>query len=75
MKGRGFECVVRVALRNCKRAWWKALEGLTLSNLKERKKCEVREIADCFAAAKEKCVGFDEEKCLVMRGLGLRKGF
>ncbi|XP_022634813.1 uncharacterized protein LOC106757625 [Vigna radiata var. radiata] len=63
-EGARIGCAVS-ASRNCKPTWWKALAGLTLHDLKEREECEVREMADCFAVAKDKCAGFAREKCLV----------
>ncbi|XP_057438620.1 uncharacterized protein LOC130730589 [Lotus japonicus] len=53
------------ASRYCKPPWWKALSGPKPEDLKERELCEEREMAGCFAEAKEKCVGMARGKCLV----------
>ena len=38
--------------------------GIKVDDLKQREQCEEREMVDCFAVAKEKCVGFARDKCL-----------
>ncbi|KAI4301190.1 hypothetical protein L6164_034494 [Bauhinia variegata] len=48
----------------CKPPWWKSLMGFKVTDLKERELCEEREMANCFAAAKDKCIGFARDKCL-----------
>ncbi|TKY62411.1 hypothetical protein E2542_SST12267 [Spatholobus suberectus] len=63
-EGARIGCAVS-ASRKCKPLWWKALRGPKPSDLKEREQCEVREMAECFAAAKDRCAGFAREKCLV----------
>ncbi|KAK7285290.1 hypothetical protein RJT34_20056 [Clitoria ternatea] len=63
-EGTRIGCAVS-ASRKCKPPWWKALVGPKLSDLKEREACEVREMGDCLAVAKEKCVGFAKDKCFV----------
>ncbi|KAJ6392051.1 hypothetical protein OIU77_025917, partial [Salix suchowensis] len=37
--------------------------GAKLEDLKERERCEDRELEGCLVAAKDKCVGFAKEKC------------
>ncbi|KAK7336793.1 hypothetical protein VNO77_17341 [Canavalia gladiata] len=63
-EGARIGCAVS-ASRKCKPPWWKVLVDPKPSDLKERELCETREMADCLAATKEKCVGFARDKCLV----------
>ena len=63
-EGARIGCAISASSR-CKPPWWKALFGSKPSDLKERELCEEREAANCFAEAKEKCVGFARDKCLV----------
>lgn len=37
---------------------------MKLEELKERERCEDREMEGCLVVAKEKCIGFANEKCL-----------
>ncbi|MED6212421.1 hypothetical protein PIB30_083131 [Stylosanthes scabra] len=63
-EGARIGCAIRSSSL-CKPPWWKALLGFKPSDLKERELCEEREMANCFAEAKDKCVGFAKDKCLV----------
>ncbi|RYR01082.1 hypothetical protein Ahy_B06g079940 [Arachis hypogaea] len=63
-EGARIGCAISSSSR-CKPPWWKALLGSKPSDLKERELCEEREMANCFAEAKEKCVEFAKDKCLV----------
>lgn len=64
-EGARIGCAISASSK-CKPPWWKALSGGPKpSDLKERELCEEREMAECFASAKEKCVGFARDKCLV----------
>ncbi|XP_038716774.1 uncharacterized protein LOC120010140 isoform X1 [Tripterygium wilfordii] len=51
------------ASHKCKPPWWSAIIGLRKpEDLKERERCEEREMAACLAAAEGKCAGFAKEK-------------
>ncbi|KAJ1433111.1 hypothetical protein SESBI_06333 [Sesbania bispinosa] len=63
-EGARIGCAISASSK-CKPPWWKVLLGPKPSDLKEREICEEREMADCFSVAKEKCVGFARDKCLV----------
>ncbi|CAK7346514.1 unnamed protein product [Dovyalis caffra] len=56
-------CAITASNR-CKRPWWRNLiGGAKLEDLKERERCEDREMQGCLVAAKEKCLAFAKEKC------------
>lgn len=65
-EGARIGCAINASTK-CKPPWWNYLLGPKPkpSDLKERELCEEREMAECFAAAKEKCVGFARDKCMV----------
>ncbi|CAL0326875.1 unnamed protein product [Lupinus luteus] len=68
------------ASSNCKPPWWNLLLGSKAEDLKERERCEEREMNQCFVLAKEKCVEFAKAKCSVpfrdarIKGLGFKDG-
>ncbi|KAB5568333.1 hypothetical protein DKX38_002126 [Salix brachista] len=62
-EGARFGCAI-TASNKCKPPWWRSfIGGAKLEDLKERERCEDRELEGCLVAAKDKCVGFAKEKC------------
>lgn len=51
------------ASKKCKPVWWHGLIGWKQMDLKERERCEDRELEGCLVAAEEKCIGFAKERC------------
>ncbi|KAL9168721.1 hypothetical protein ABFS82_04G033900 [Erythranthe guttata] len=69
------------ASSKCKPPWWKILLGISpKQDYGEREKCEEIEMRACFAAAKEKCGVFANQRCapafenarIEVSGLGLK---
>ncbi|KAL7151473.1 hypothetical protein ABFS83_04G033800 [Erythranthe nasuta] len=69
------------ASSKCKPPWWKILLGISSKqDYSEREKCEEIEMRACFAAAKEKCGVFANQRCapafenarIQVSGLGLK---
>ncbi|GKV24350.1 hypothetical protein SLE2022_145800 [Rubroshorea leprosula] len=52
------------ASKKCKPPWWHNLIGWKPMDLKERERCEDRELEGCLVAAEEKCIGFAKERCM-----------
>ncbi|KAE8708141.1 calmodulin-3-like [Hibiscus syriacus] len=61
-EGARIGCAI-TASSKCKPPWWQSLTGWKSMDLKERERCEDREMEDCLVAAKEKCIGFAKERC------------
>lgn len=62
-EGARFGCAI-TASNKCKPPWWRGfIGGARSEDLKERERCEDRELEGCLVAAKDKCVGFAKEKC------------
>ncbi|KAG6783872.1 hypothetical protein POTOM_009550 [Populus tomentosa] len=62
-EGARFGCAI-TASNKCKPPWWRGfIGGARLEDLKERERCEDREMEGCLVEAKDKCVGFAKEKC------------
>ncbi|KAJ4814531.1 hypothetical protein LUZ62_027097 [Rhynchospora pubera] len=53
------------ASNKCKPPWWRGLFRSEPSDLSSREECEEREMTACLALAKESCVKFSNDKCLV----------
>ncbi|XWS76340.1 hypothetical protein CRYUN_Cryun01aG0167600 [Craigia yunnanensis] len=61
-EGARIGCAI-TASNKCKPPWWQSLIGWKSMDLKERERCEDREMEGCLVATKEKCVGFAKERC------------
>ncbi|KAK8541512.1 hypothetical protein V6N12_014146 [Hibiscus sabdariffa] len=61
-EGARIGCAI-TASNKCKPPWWQSLTGWKSMDLKERERCENREMDECLVAAKEKCIGFAKERC------------
>ncbi|XP_039021422.1 uncharacterized protein LOC120153569 [Hibiscus syriacus] len=59
-EGARIGCAI-TASNKCKPPWWQSLTGWKSMDLKERERCEDREMEDCLVSAKEKCMGFAKE--------------
>ncbi|GMI85760.1 hypothetical protein HRI_002246400 [Hibiscus trionum] len=53
-KGARIGCAI-TASNKCKPPWWQSLTGWKSMDLKERERCEDREMEGCLVAAKEQC--------------------
>ncbi|GFZ04774.1 hypothetical protein Acr_17g0003460 [Actinidia rufa] len=56
-------CAIAASAK-CKPPWWRSLFGGAKTDFVEREKCEERETAACFEAAKADCGKIGRDKCL-----------